>query len=497
MWRGASVRCWLLLATLCQATPGLAQTIDLGLAAPLSGPLASLGQQVLMGAQVAIDEINAKGGVLGRKLALKTADDGCEPARAVEAARRLTQVDKIAAMIGHACAPASFAAAPVYAAARVIMMTPAPADRRLTEAAAKNGWRNTFLMAGSVENQGFAAGTYLARRYKGNGIALVSDQSSYGADLAEGFKHALKDRSTSMMFETSLTGNVVDVKPTVDQMRAARPAAVYLATTPANAAALVKRAKEVGLDMTFVSGNAIGRPEFLQIAQGAAEGVLSTTLADARSLPAAADAVARLRERGAAAEGYTLYAYAAVQVLAQAIDKAGSTELDRVEPVLRQQSFPTAIGNVRFDKEGDRDASEVAFSQWRDKSLAPFDTSQYWEVVRDAMSTAPPVVVRPAAKKGGRYSARARKLVLIDGWLGDDPPVIEAKALQGVYWNTYFTREGEPDATLSTQSQSAYTLVLDLAAYNYKQIGKPTRPARRPIRALRTPSKKLRKSRSS
>jgi branched-chain amino acid transport system substrate-binding protein len=462
MWRGASVRCWLVLATLFHVTPVLSQTIDVGLAAPLSGPLASLGDQVRRGAEVATDEINAKGGVLGRKLVLKTADDGCVPGRAVEVARRLTQVDKIVAVIGHVCAPASFAVAPIYAAARVVMITPAPADQRLTEAAAKNGWRNIFLMAGSVESQGFAAGTYLARRYKGNGIALVYDQSSYGADLAEGLKEALKDRSTSLTFETSLTGNVVDVKPAVDQLRAAKPAAVYLATTPANAAALVKRAKEVGLDTTFVSGSAIGRPEFLQIAGGATEGVLSTTLADARSLPAAAEAVTRLRQSGSGTEGYTLYAYAAVQVLAQAIEKAGSTDLDRVEPVLRQQSFPTAVGNVRFDKAGDRDVSQVAFSQWRDGRFESFDASQHWDVLRDVMATV------PATANGSGNHARARP-VLIDG--GSASPVIEAKALQGVFWNTYFTREGEPDAKLSGQSQASYTLVLDLSAYSYRQIG--------------------------
>src|SRR5262249_39733841 len=162
----------------------------------------SLGDQVRRGADVAIDEINAKGGVLGRKLVLKAADDRCEPARATEVARRLTHVDKVVALIGHVCAPASFAAAPGCAAARGLMIAPAAADRRLTEAAAKNGWRNVFLMAGSVESQGFAAGTYLARRYKGNGIALVYDQSSYGADLRNGFKQALTDRSTSVTFET-------------------------------------------------------------------------------------------------------------------------------------------------------------------------------------------------------------------------------------------------------------------------------------------------------
>nr|WP_247370466.1 branched-chain amino acid ABC transporter substrate-binding protein [Bradyrhizobium sp. CW10] len=514
MWRGASVRCCFLLATLCCGKPALSQTIDLGLAAPLTGPLSSLGDQVRRGAEAAIDEINAKGGVLGRKLVLKLADDGCEPARASEMARRLTQVDKIAAVIGHACAPASFAAAPVYAAARVVMMTPAPADRRLIEAAAKNGWRNIFLMAGTVESQGFAAGTYLARRYKGGGVALVYDQSSYGADLADGLKQALSDRSSGLAFETPLTGNVVDVKPTVDKLRAAKPAAVYLATTPANAASLVKRAKEVGLDTMFVSGSAVGRPEFLQIAESAAEGVLSTTMADARSLPAAADAVARLRQRGLGSEGYTLYAYAAVQVLAQAIDKAGSAELGRVESVLREQSFPSAIGNVRFDKAGDRDVSQIAFSQWRDGGFAPFDPGQHWDISRDLITMLPPTAkassraacdsnencsrclvsisgkcrqrgndpaceARKAACQAApahvglpsplsHHAARAARPVLIDD--GSDSSAIVAKALQGVFWNTYFTRENEPDAKLSTRSQASYTLVLDLSAYNYRQI---------------------------
>lgn len=465
MSRGALLQCWFLLATLCQATPVFSQTINLGLGAPLTGPVATLGDQVRRGAEVAIDEINAKGGVLGRKLVLKAADDGCVPARAGEVARRLTQLDKIVAVIGHVCAPASLAAAPVYAGARVIMMAPAPADRRLTEAAARNGWRNIFLLAGSVESQGFAAGTYLARRYDGKGIALVHDQSSYGGDLASGFKQALTDRSTRPAFEMSLTGNVVDVKPAVDQLRAVKPAAVYLATTPANAAAVVKRAKEVGLNTTFVSGSAIGRPEFLQIAEGSAEGVLSTTLPDAQWLPAAEEAVARLRQHGSGAQGYTLYAYAAVQALAQAIDKAGSTELERVEPVLRHQSFATAIGNVRFDKAGDRDVSQVAFSQWRDGGFAPFTTGQFWDVLRDAITTVP-AILPPSNQTSATIHTRARP-VLIDS---NNGAAIQAKALQGVFWNTYFTRENEPDAKLSTQSQASYTLVLDLSSYNYRQI---------------------------
>jgi branched-chain amino acid transport system substrate-binding protein len=461
MRRGALVRCGLLLAMLCHAPPVLSQTIDLGLAAPLTGSLAWLGNQVRRGAEVAIDETNAKGGMLGRKLTLKMADDGCEPGRAAEAARRLTLVDKVVAVIGHVCAPASFAAAPVYAAARVAMIAPAPVDRRLTEAAAQRGWRNIFLMAGTVENQGFAAGTFLARRYEGNGIALVYDQSFYGADLADGFKQALTDRSTSLTFETSLTGNVVEINSTVDQLRAAKPAAVYLATTPSIAAALVKRAKQVGLDTTFVSGSAIGGPEFLRIADDASEGVLATTLPDTPSLPAAAEAIARLRQHGFEIEGYTLYAYAAVQVLEQVFDKVGSTEFDGIEPVLRQQSFSTAIGNVRFDKAGERDVSQIAFYQWRDKRFSPFDAGQHWDVRRDVIATIPPGLKDFVGQRQSRP-------VLIDG----DPnhSAIEAKALQGVFWNTYFTRENEPDAKLSTQSQASYTLVLDLSAYNYRQI---------------------------
>jgi branched-chain amino acid transport system substrate-binding protein len=460
MRRVTAFRCGVLSVALFWGTPAFSQTIDIGLAAPLTGSAAALGDQVRRGAEAAVDVINAKGGVLGRKLALKTLDDDCDPLRAAQVAHRLTEVEKVVAVIGHVCGPASVAAAPVYARMRVPLMTLASADRRLTEAAVKNGWHNIFLMTGNIETQGFAAGTYLARRYKGNGIALISDQSAYGVGLADGFKQALKDRSTSPKFETSLTGAVVNVFPTVDQLKAVNPTAVYLAMTPANAGALVKRAKEIGIDATFVSGNAVGRREFFDVAGPASEGVIGTTLPDARSSAMASEAVARLRQSGSTAEGYTLYAYAAIQVLAQAIEKAGSVSFDAIEPVLRRQLFSTAIGNVKFDEAGNREVSQVAFTQWRhDGSNAAFNTTDYWNVLRDAMSVTLP---------GSGSGSQGKRPVLIDN--SDAPPVIEAKALQGVFWNTYFTREGEPDAKLSTQSQSSYTLVLDLSAYNYRQI---------------------------
>jgi hypothetical protein len=183
---------------------------------------------------------------------------------------------------------------------------------------------------------------------------------------------------------------------------------------------------------------------------------LGTTLVDERSLPAA-EAVARLRQRGYGTEGFTLYAYAAVQVLAQAIDKAGSTEFDRIEPVMRQQSFPTAVGNVEFNRAGDRNLSQVAFSQWRHGNFAPFDASQHWDISRDVMATLPGFGIDPRPRP-----------VLIER--RSESLTVEAKALQGVFWNTYFTRENEADAKLSTQSQASYTLALDLSAYNYQQI---------------------------
>lgn len=444
--------CFLIL---CFSSSAVSRTLDIGIAAPLSGPLASLGDQVRRGAEAAIDDINSKGGVLGRKFALKAVDDGCDPQKSISAAKRLTQAEKVVAAIGHVCGPASVASAPIYAQQRLPMLTLAPADHRLTEAAIKNGWRNIFLMAGSIQTQGFAAGTYLTRRYKGNGIALISDQSAYGAGLADGFKLALKDRSASPKYETALTGNAVDVFPTIEQLIANKPSAVYLAMTPANAAALVKRAKESGLETTFVSGNAVARREFYDIAGSASNGVVGTSLPDVRSSAMAAEAVSHLKARGFPTDGYTLYAYAAVQVMAQAIDQSRSERFEAIEPILRRQSFSTAVGKVKFDATGDREVSEVAFTQWQNGTVAPFNTTDYWNVLRDAMAV------------NSVFASGSKRPVLIDN---SDTPIIGAKALQGVYWNTYFTREGEPDATLTTQSLSTYTLVLDLSAYNYRQI---------------------------
>ncbi len=461
MWLVKSFACGVLLATLGSGAPAFSQTINIGLAAPLSGPLAPVGDQVRRGAAAAIDGINEKGGIAGRKLALIVADDGCEPSRAAMAAHRLTQAEKTVAVIGHVCAPAAYAAASVYAQMRVPMMTLAPADQRLVEAIAKNGWRNIFLMAGSLQTQGFAAGTYLARRYDGNGIALIYDQSAYGAGLTDGFKQALKDRGISPKFEMPLVGNTVDVVPTVDQLRAVKPTAVYLAMIPANAAAVVKRAKEAGLDTTFVSGNATNRREFLDIAGRASEGVVSTALPEVLPSPAATEAIARLRRAGFGGDGNSLYAYAAVQVIAQAIERTGATEFNSIEPVLRHQSFSTVIGNVRFDESGNREVSEIAFSQWRDGATASFDTKDFWNTAHDAISTTRP---RP----GDAAATVTVRPVLIDQ--DTDASPIAAKALQGVFWDTYLTNGNDSDARLNAGSMSSYTLVLDLSAYNYRQI---------------------------
>jgi branched-chain amino acid transport system substrate-binding protein len=535
----------------------LAQTVEVALPVPLTGPLAALGQEIRQGAQAAVEEINRRGGVRGQRLDLRVEDDGCDPARAASIAQLLA-ARKVAAVIGHACSAASLAAAPIYAQGGVLMITPAAGAPQLT---VLGGSRNVFRVVARDDIQGQIAGVYLRKRFPDGRIALVRDQSSYGAALAEGVKLGLTTGGRMPTFEITLTGDYTEVMSLVDQLKASTPTVVFVAATALNAAMIIKRGREVGLDAAFVAGDAASSQLFSSTAGRAKEGVLSTSLVDPRPLPSAAQAAASIRERGFDPAGRTLYAYAAVQVVAQAIERAGATDFATLEPVLHSQSFATAIGDVRFDPAGDLTPIPIEFSQWREERYVSIDARPYWDRERDAnqllkgislpasvvlpesptpltptQTSRPPLAPtpgqtaqppsppeaapivpgpggppqqgvrvdepasqqasRPASQPeatpprgpqpqgeqdvdqrptspGARKSKKARKKSKGGGGGGGGGRHyrrIASPAVQGVHWNTYFTRGDDRDARLNVQARSSYTLVLDLSAYNYRQV---------------------------
>src|SRR6266478_3868598 len=167
-----------------------AQNMPMAVVGPLTGSNAALGEQMKRGADMAVADINAKGGVLGKKLDLSIADDACDPKQAVAAANDVVG-KKVVFVAGHYCSSSSIPASAVYNEAGVLQMTPASTNPALTDDAAKKGWNNVFRACGRDDAQGAIAGKYLADRYKGKRAAIVHDKTAYGKGLADETKKAM------------------------------------------------------------------------------------------------------------------------------------------------------------------------------------------------------------------------------------------------------------------------------------------------------------------
>src|SRR6201981_4064410 len=163
---------------------GEAQDIPIAVVGPVTGSNAALGEQMTHGAKMAVADINAKGGVLGKKLDLIIADDACDPKQAVAAANDVVG-KKVVFVAGHYCSSSSIPASAVYNEAGVLQITPASTNPALTDDAAKKGWDNVFRACGRDDAQGAVAGKYLAEHYKGKKVAIVHDKTAYGKGIAD------------------------------------------------------------------------------------------------------------------------------------------------------------------------------------------------------------------------------------------------------------------------------------------------------------------------
>ena len=160
-----------------------ADDLLVGVAGPMTGQYASFGEQLQRGATMAVKDINAKGGVLGKQLKLEIGDDACDPKQAVQVANDMVKKG-IVFMAGHFCSGSSIPASAVYIDEGILQITPASTNPSFTEDPAAKGVKTIMRTCGRDDQQGVFAGTWLAKTYAGKNVAILDDKSTYGAGLA-------------------------------------------------------------------------------------------------------------------------------------------------------------------------------------------------------------------------------------------------------------------------------------------------------------------------
>jgi branched-chain amino acid transport system substrate-binding protein len=320
----------------------------IGMAGPITGKEAWLGEQFQRGAELAVADINAAGGVLGQTVELITVDDFCDPEQAVAAARKLVS-DGAIFVDGHMCSGASIPASEIYAAAGVLMISPYSSNPVLTEL----GRANVFRVVPRDDKGGILTGNYLADHWSDKKIAILHDSTVYGKGIAESTKEQLNRRGVSEVIYQPYVPGGKDYGAEIAELQAAGIDVLFIGGYPTEIALMARAAGDRGYPVQLVAGVGLVAEDFGLIAGPAAEGTIFYDTPDARGRAEAAPVVERFRASGFEPQGQTLYSYGAVQVWAQAAEKAGSLELPAMIASLREHQFDTVLGPIDFDDKGD------------------------------------------------------------------------------------------------------------------------------------------------
>jgi branched-chain amino acid transport system substrate-binding protein len=308
---------------------------------------------------MAVADLNAAGGLLGKKLALDVEDDACDPKQARSVAEKIGSA-KIPFVAGHYCSSASIPASEAYADNNVLQITPASTNPLFTE---RNLW-NVARVCGRDDQQGTVAGNYIAKAFKGKNIAILNDKSTYGKGLADETKKALnKAGVTEKMYESYNKGDK-DFNAIVSRLKNEKIDLVYVGGYHQEAGLILRQMRDQGLQTVLMAGDAMADKEFASITGPAGAGTLFTFGPDPRNKPTAKAIVEKFKAKNVDPEGYTLYTYAAMQVWEGAVKKAGTTDPKKVMDTIKANTWDTVIGSLAFDAKGDIKQLDYVVYKW-------------------------------------------------------------------------------------------------------------------------------------
>jgi len=335
-------------------------TTPIAIVGPVTGQYASFGAQMTNGGQMAVEDINEAGGVLGKKLDLQIGDDACDPKQAVAVANQMAG-NNVALVAGHYCSGSSIPASKVYAEADMVQISPASTNPAFTD---DRSGPNIYRVCGRDDQQGGIAGKYLATHFADKDIAIVHDKTAYGKGLADEVKKTLNAAGKQETLYEAITAGDKDYSALVSKLKQANIDVLFYGGYHTEAGLIIRQMRDQGMATILMGGDALITQEFWSITGPAGEGTLMTFSPDPRKNPAAAEVVKRFKEKGIEPEGYVLYTYAAVQTWKQAAEKAKSTESADVVKAMNDTEFDTVIGKFKFDEKGDPNLPPYAVYRW-------------------------------------------------------------------------------------------------------------------------------------
>lgn len=327
-----------------------ADTITIALAGPTTGPVTQYGTIQNLGAQMAIEQINAKGGLNGKQLVAKIYDDACEPKQAVTVANQIVN-DGVKFVIGHLCSSSTIPAAKIYNDEGILMITPASTSPELTE----KGYTTIFRTIGLDSQTAPISAEYVLQELKPKNVAILHDKQQYGQGLAEGVNKALNDAGVKPVIFEGVNKGQTDFSALITKMKSANVDFIYFGGYHPEAGLILRQGAQQGFKPAFMGADGLDNPDLVAIAGEAAEGVLITAPVDFSKVADNAELVKAFADKGETNIGpFVMPAYSAVQAIVDTGNKLGSDDAEAIAAELHKgESLKTPIGDIAFDDKGD------------------------------------------------------------------------------------------------------------------------------------------------
>lgn len=344
----------LVSAVLVAASLGTAasaqESIKIGFHAPLTGFAAADGKSARQGAELAVQEANAAGGLGGKKIVLVTYDDEGKPENAIPIANKLIGQDKVVMTVSGSYSGPTRAAAAIFQRASIPYISAYAIHPDITRAG-----DFVFRIGMMGEVQGRAGAKLISETLKKKKVAIVAVNNDFGQALTAGFKEAAPKFGLDIVAERTFGMADRQFGPLVTQIKADNPEVIYAPGYFFNAGPLVAQLRAAGVTADVVGQEGYDGQRFIEIAGKAAEGVIITTSLDRDSQAPTTRAFINDYEKEykdrvdmVAASGYS-----AISVALDALKKVGSQDGKTIRDTIRQNTFDTAIGKLSFNSLGE------------------------------------------------------------------------------------------------------------------------------------------------
>jgi branched-chain amino acid transport system substrate-binding protein len=331
--------------------------VKIGQVSPMSGTAAHLGKDNENGARMAIDELNAKGVMIGGKKAkfeLLSEDDASDPKQGTAAAQKLVDA-KVNGVIGHLNSGTSIPASEIYAKAGIPQISPSATAVAYTS----RGMKTVFRVVANDGQLGGTLGRYAVKDLKGKAIALIDDRTAYGSGVADEFEKSVKASGGNIVKREFTNDKASDFTGILTSIKSTKPDVVFYGGMDAVAGPMLRQMKQLGLKSKLMGGDGICSSELPRLSGGAmADG--QVICAEAGGVEGSQKAgmekfrVAYKKKFGSDVQIYAPYVYDATMLMVDAMVKAGSAEPAKYLPVLAKTSaYPGVTGTIAFDDKGD------------------------------------------------------------------------------------------------------------------------------------------------